>query len=180
MLTGVAGHFNQLNLPDAGLTSCAERVAQLLVSVVESLLCGLVSPYGVPNVVHRLLLVHAVMFAHMDVATSRVPRESHLHVATFMWHKWCCDTRSFQQLSHRSQQPKRTGAHVVTDTPIDLPKRLAELQKTEAALREQIEAALKIHAPDDYGNCRVCVSSWAFEETEPSPCPTARALGVKA
>jgi hypothetical protein len=50
----------------------------------------------------------------------------------------------------------------------------------EAELQAKIDAALKIHAPDDERNCRVCVQHWAWETTEPWPCPTARALGATA
>ena len=73
-----------------------------------------------------------------------------------------------------------------------------------ACMRRQIDAALAIHAPrcgrccvsadqctgqedwreeydrhDPQLECPVCVADWACEETEPYPCPTARALGVR-
>lgn len=77
------------------------------------------------------------------------------------------------------------------------------IQAADLALR--IDAALAIHAPrcgrccvsaaqctgqedwrEDYDRhdpqleCPVCVASWGDEATEPYPCPTARALGVRA
>jgi hypothetical protein len=81
---------------------------------------------------------------------------------------------------------------------------LGELVATLVRQMEQITTARAIHAPrcgrcsgqpladcdgqadwrdessrhDPQPECPVCVLSWGDEETEPWPCPTARALGV--